>query len=189
MKESLDDIVVDIVQNEPYSANQNRVEIPPGLRHRQGMKYDALVLDAQLRQSLVTVRSLGCRDKYVAALEVSDLVKKAKYVPTFSSHWCHSSYVAPSFEHNTEPYLKYLFQVIDNTGASVLITSSDGTLALLRKHRDILERRVHIALAKESALEVVINKDQTLEIAKHLGLGIPGERNGEGRERGPCCNS
>ncbi len=129
--------------------------------------YDALVLDADLRQSLVTVRSLGHRGLRVAALETS------KSVPTFSSRWCQQAFCAPSYEQSPQPYLAYLEQLLDHSGARVLITSSDGTLALIRQHRAQLEQRVRIALAKEPALGIAINKDQTLEIAKQLGLSIP----------------
>ncbi len=129
--------------------------------------YDALVLDARLRQSLVTVRSLGHRGLHVAALEAS------KSVPTFSSRWCQQAFCAPSYEQSPEPYLAYLEQLLDHSRARVLITSSDGTVALIRQHRAQLEQRVRIALAKEPALRIATNKDQTLEIAKQLGLGIP----------------
>src|SRR2546429_9321434 len=63
--------------------------------------------------------------------------------------------------------------MLDQTGARVLITSSDGTLALIRQHRKQLERRVAVALAKDPALGIAINKDQTLEIATRLGIGVP----------------
>ena len=132
--------------------------------------YDALVLDAQLRQSLVAVRSLGRRGLRVAALEVSNSIRS---VPTFSSRWCQQAYMAPSYEQSTEPYLTYLEQLLDHTGAHVLITSADATLAILREHRERLEQRASIAIAKEPALAIAINKDQTLEVAKQLGMGVP----------------
>ena len=129
--------------------------------------YDALVLDARLRQSLVTVRSLGRRGLNVAALETS------KGVPTFSSRWCRHAYCAPSFQKNTEPYFTYLAQLLDNTGARVLIPSSDGTIALIRQYREQLDRRVSVALAKELALGIAVNKDKTLEIARYLEIKVP----------------
>lgn len=137
------------------------------------LTYDALVLDAILRQSLVTVRSLGRRGLRVASVEASNKLEGLSKVPTFSSRWCQQKYIAPSYELSTEPYLVYLEQVLDQTGARVLITSSDGTLALIRQHREQLERRVAIALAKDPALGVAINKDQTLEIATQLGIAVP----------------
>ncbi len=134
---------------------------------------DALVLDAKLRQSLVTVRSLGRRGMQVAALEVSSSVEKLKSVPTFSSRWCQRACIAPSFEQNTEPFLTYLRLLINTIGARVLITSSDGTLAVLREHREEFERQARVALANETALAIAINKDQTLEIARQLGIDVP----------------
>jgi predicted ATP-grasp superfamily ATP-dependent carboligase len=127
---------------------------------------DALVLDARFRQSLVTVRSLGSRGLRVAALETFDKV------PAFSSRWCQQKAICPADE-GTKEYLTYLEQVLNDTGARVLITSSDATVALIREHRERLEQRVCIALAKEPALARAVNKVQTLEIARGLGLGIP----------------
>src|SRR5579875_813394 len=158
-------------------AQQNSLEEQEAGRitqERATERYDALVMDARLRQSLVTVRSLGRRGKRVAALEVSNLMKLSRSVPTFSSRWCQRSYVAPSYERDTEPFLTYLKQLLDNTGARVLITSSDGTLAVLREHRaEIEQHNTRIALAQEPALSLALNKDQTLDIAAQLGLGIP----------------
>ncbi|HXR64691.1 MAG TPA: ATP-grasp domain-containing protein [Ktedonobacteraceae bacterium] len=127
---------------------------------------DVLVLDAGLRQSLVTVRSLGSRGLRVAALEI------AHKVPAFSSRWCQQQIICPA-EEGTEQYLEYVEQVLDATKARVLITSSDGTVALLRQHRERLEQRVRVALASEPGMGIAVNKDQTLEIAQKLGLAIP----------------
>lgn len=129
--------------------------------------YDALVLDAISRQSLATVRSLGSRGLRVAAVGTTGKE------PTLSSRWCQQAFICP-VEEGTDEYLHYLEQVFDCTGARVLITSSDGTIALIRRHRERLEQRVRIALAKEPALAIAINKRQTLEIAKQLGVHIPG---------------
>ncbi|TMF40901.1 MAG: hypothetical protein E6I32_20985 [Chloroflexi bacterium] len=137
------------------------------------LTYHALVLDAILRQSLVTVRSLGRRGLRVAAAEASNKLGGVSTPPTFSSRWCQQKFIAPSYEQSTEPFLTYLEQMLDQTGARVLITSSDGTLALIRQHRKQLERRVAVALAKDPALGIAINKDQTLEIATQLGIAVP----------------
>ena len=130
------------------------------------LSYDALILDASLRQSLVSVRSLGRHGLRVAALDTLDAA------PTFSSRWCHHSFVSPTTE-ATEEYFSYLEQLLELTGSQVLISSSDSTIALLRQHRKLLEQKVHIALAKEPALSIAINKEQTLEIASRLGLSVP----------------
>jgi predicted ATP-grasp superfamily ATP-dependent carboligase len=126
---------------------------------------DALVLDAGLRQALVTVRSLGRRGLSVAALETHN-------VPAFSSRFCRRGFVCPPGS-ATDSYLDYLDGLLTSTGARVLIPSGDGTIALLRKRRAHLERRVQIALAKEEPLTIAINKERTLAIASRLGISAP----------------
>ena len=128
--------------------------------------YDALVLDARLRQSLATVRSLGRRGLRVAALGT------APGEPAFASRWCQQAFACPA-EEGTEAYLAYLEHLLERIGVGVLIASSDATIALIRRHRERLEQRVRIALAKEPALGIAINKEQTLALAKRLGVGIP----------------
>src|SRR5438445_2192020 len=128
--------------------------------------FDALVLDACLRQSLVTVRSLGKRGRSVAALETFN------NVPAFSSRWCQRGFVCPA-EYATDAYLVYLEQLLEQTGARVLISSHDGTIALLRRHRPRLEQQVRIALASEAALNIAVNKERTLDVARRLGIRVP----------------
>src|SRR2546426_5106653 len=130
--------------------------------------YDALVLNARSRQSLVTARSLGSRGLRVAAMETLDELP----APTFSSRWCQYKAVCRAYE-GTKEYLAYLEQVLDSTGARVLIASSDGTIEMIRRYRERLEQRVRVALAQEPALAIAINKERTLEIASRLGLGVP----------------
>jgi predicted ATP-grasp superfamily ATP-dependent carboligase len=136
-------------------------------------QYDALVLDARLRQSLVAVRSLGLRGMRVAALELENDSESSNRVTTFSSRWCREKFVSPRYEQGTQPFLAHLERVLDQTSPRVLITSSDGTVAVIRQHRKQLERRINIALAKEPALAIAIDKKQTLEIAESLGIGVP----------------
>ena len=130
--------------------------------------YDALILDAVLRQSLVSVRSLGRQGLRVAASETNE----HRSVPTFSSHWCRQKIVCPARE-GTEHYLTYLKQILDRTETPVVIASSDGTIALLRKHRRELERQTSIALAQEPALAIAVDKEQTLRVAQQLGIAVP----------------
>ena len=133
---------------------------------QSGRTSDVLVLDARLRQSLVAVRSFGRSGLRVAALETSPRV------PAFASRWCQQSLVYPVRE-GTEAYLAALEDALEQTGVQVLLSSSDGTIALIRQHRQRLEQRVRIALAKEPAMTIAVNKEQTLEIAQRLGLQIP----------------
>ena len=127
---------------------------------------DVLVLDARARQALVTVRSLGRRGIRVATLESFD------GAPAFASRWCVQKFICPAKE-GTEEYLACLEQALDASGARVLIPASDGTIELIRQHRERLERQAHIALAKEPGLGIAIDKEQTLAVATRLGLATP----------------
>ena len=62
---------------------------------------------------------------------------------------------------------------MEHTKVRVLIASSDSTIALIRQYRDRLGKHTAIALAQDPALAIAVNKEQTLEIAKQLGLNIP----------------
>lgn len=157
------------------ASSETMISLPEGQveRDRQRGKlktYDALVLDAHLRQSLVTVRSLGKRGMHVAALEVEN---EALHLPTFASRWCSEAFVAPAYGQASEQYVAYLEALLATTTIRVLITSSDGTLDILRQHRDRLGRLTHLAIASEAALDIAVNKDQTLALAKDLNIGVP----------------
>jgi predicted ATP-grasp superfamily ATP-dependent carboligase len=141
---------------------------------RNQAPYDALILDAQCRQSLVAVRSLGRRGLRVAALETCG------GVPTFVSRWCKERLGAPAFAPSPLPYLTYLEWALERAPGSVLIPSRDGTVDLLRQHRARLERRACLAVAQEPALATAINKAQTFAIARRLGVGVPRSAHVEG---------
>src|SRR5256886_15250019 len=115
------------------------------------MRCDALVLDAALRQSLVTVRSLGRRGLRVAAAETHD------HAPAFASRRCQRGFVFPAKE-GTDAYQGILEHWLEPTGARVLIASNDATIALLRRHRARLEHRVCMAPAPAPAVALALSK-------------------------------
>ena len=153
-------------EKSPLSGRQQMLPLPA----TPVKTYDALVLDAHLRQSLTTVRSLGRRGMRVAALEVANM---AAHLPTFASRWCREAFVAPAYEQSSEQYVEYLEYLLDTLDIRVLITSSDGTLDILRQHRERLSKHTHLAIASEAALDIAVNKDRTLALARELGLGVP----------------
>src|SRR6266704_3302980 len=132
------------------------------------MRFDVLVLNAALRQSLVTVRSLGRRELQVAVAGTH------RDTPALSSRWCRQGFVFPP-EEALGAYVATLDAWLERAGAQVLIASNDATIALLRLHRARLELRVCLALADERALAIAVNKERTLAVATRLGLHVPRE--------------
>src|SRR5213079_420939 len=84
------------------------------------MSFDALVLDASLRQSLVAVRSLGRRGLRVAA------AGRHHKTPAISSRWCRQGVVLPP-EDAPGPYLADLEAWLEHAGARVARDWSHGS--------------------------------------------------------------
>ncbi len=164
MQESLDNISGASVQTQVVDSRE--LHIKHARPARTKLTYDALVLDADLLQSLATVRSLGSRGLRVAALGTSS------GLPIYSSRWCQRAFICPE-EEATDEYFNYLEQVLEENDIHVLITSSDASIDMIRRHRKRFEQRVRIALAKETALAIALNKERTLEVAERLGISIP----------------
>jgi predicted ATP-grasp superfamily ATP-dependent carboligase len=128
---------------------------------------DALVLDAQLRQSLVCVRELGRAGQRVGALECD--VEAAAFV----SRWCAVSAVVPGFTQEPAVYRNALLSVLDRYPARVVIPAHDGSIEVLRTYRATLERQTALALGSEAALSIAVDKGATLAIAERLGIAVP----------------
>jgi predicted ATP-grasp superfamily ATP-dependent carboligase len=127
----------------------------------------ALVLDAGLRQSLATVRSLGRAGVTVHVAETRPgAVANA-------SRWCASHALVPDFAHDPAGFVEHVAALCKSIGRPVLITSHDGSIEALRGRRERIERVATLALAHEPALASAIDKRSTLAAAERLGLNVP----------------
>lgn len=125
------------------------------------------MLDADERQSLVTIRSLGRAGIAVGALE------SRPRVPAFSSRWCRLSGVVPSTTLDSEAFTDAVIGWVERYSPRVLIPAADGSVAALRRRRDELERHTTLALASDGALDIAVSKTRTLGLARDLGIGVP----------------
>ena len=128
---------------------------------------DGVVLDAAMRQGLVAVRELGRRGQVVGAIEL----QTDGPVPAFSSTFCAChAFVATRTE---AEQLAELVSLLEERRADVVIPSHDGTIELLRHHREEVERLTTVALAAEPALAAAVDKEVTLQVAGRLGIAVP----------------
>lgn len=127
----------------------------------------ALVLDAELLQSLATVRSLGRAGVTVHVAETR------AGSPAFVSRWCASCSVVPDFALDPIDFVECVTALCESIGRPVLIASHDGSIDALRAHREQVERVATLALAPERALGLAIDKRATLAAAERLGLNVP----------------
>jgi predicted ATP-grasp superfamily ATP-dependent carboligase len=128
---------------------------------------DALVLDAALRQSLVTVRSLGLRGVRVHAFEATS------HAPAFASRYCSTTGFVPSLENASHAFVDAVIELAKRFDSPVVISSHDGAIEALSRRRDELDGVSRLALAAPRALAIALDKRRTLEHAVRLGIDIP----------------
>jgi predicted ATP-grasp superfamily ATP-dependent carboligase len=127
---------------------------------------DVAVLDADERQSLVTVRSLGRAGLRVGAFD------HALLPPASTSRWCARSARLPDGS-DPQRYVDGLLDMVGRHRPRVLFTARDSTIEALRAHRPEIERETALALPAEPALEIAVSKERTLALAQRLGIPVP----------------
>jgi predicted ATP-grasp superfamily ATP-dependent carboligase len=127
---------------------------------------DALVLDAEQRQSLVCIRSLGAAGVKVGAFA-------CRRAPAFASRWSTASALVPDVADHPTGFVDAVVDLVETHGATVAICTHDGSLEALRRRRADVEQHVAIALAGEHALNIAVSKERTLAVAAELGIPTP----------------
>jgi predicted ATP-grasp superfamily ATP-dependent carboligase len=130
-------------------------------------RLDVAVLDADERQSLVCVRSLGRAGLRVGTFGV------ARWSPSFGSRWSAVAGRLPDCAVDPDAYVDAVLRLVDVHRPHVLITAHDGTIQVLRSRRALFDERTSLALAPESSLDVAVDKARTLELARTLGILVP----------------
>jgi carbamoylphosphate synthase large subunit len=81
--------------------------------------------------------------------------------------------VVPRFASSPGAYVERVLAACAEHGARSLVPCLDGSVEALRRRRDEVERVVGLALAREDALAVAVDKTRTLSVARTLGLRVP----------------
>ena len=129
-------------------------------------RLDAMVLDADERQSLVTVRSLGRTGLSVGAFD------DTPYPPAATSRWCKARRRLPDGADSWR-YLDAVLDLVRRHRPRVMFTARDSTIEALRERRAEIERETMLALPAEPALEIAVSKERTLALAQRLGIPVP----------------
>lgn len=146
------------------SARAGRTAGSPSPR---GGVLDVVLLDADLRQAVVTVRSLGSTGLRVGAFDAS------RHTAAAASRFSADFGVLPDHAGDAAGYLERVLDVVRAQSCPVLIAAHDGTIETLRGARAELASHAVLALADEEALEVAVDKRRTLALAADLGVAIP----------------
>jgi predicted ATP-grasp superfamily ATP-dependent carboligase len=136
--------------------------------------YDILVLDASVKQSLASVRSLARAGLRVAAAESIAQFDPGLPVPAFRSRYCARAVTLPDLVGDRQAFIAALLEFVREHSVRVVLPSGDITIGVLRPYRQQLaELGCFLALAPERALEIANDKDQTLAVARRLGISQP----------------
>jgi predicted ATP-grasp superfamily ATP-dependent carboligase len=128
---------------------------------------DVLVLDADERQSLVAIRSLGRAGLVVAAAATR------RNAPAFWSRSCAVHDLVPDPAIDPSAFIDAVIRLAQLHSPRAIITAHDGSIEALRDHRGDVEQRAPIALGDEPGLAIAVSKERTLAVAAGLGLRVP----------------
>jgi predicted ATP-grasp superfamily ATP-dependent carboligase len=136
--------------------------------------YDALILDAGSRQSLVAARSLGRAGLRLALGECFAECAPDLPVLGFRSRYCARSVVLPNYADDSAAFATGVIEFVREHPTRVVIPGSDGAISALMPVRDQLAALGStLALAANAELKIANDKDLTLEIARELGIDYP----------------
>ena len=138
------------------------------------LTYDVLILDAEHKQSLASVRSLGRAGLRVAAGESVAQFDPDRPLPAFQSRYCAKRLVLPSFVDDAEEFSRAVIAFARKHSPRVVLPTGDATIGTLRPYREELAALgCVLALAPEAALAVANDKDRTLKVARRIGVECP----------------
>ena len=127
-----------------------------------------LVTDANGNHALAVIRSLGKRGIHVTA---ADSVRFAK---SFFSRCCAERALYPSPTLGIRKFQKGLYRILDEHRPDMLMPMTERTISALTVDREQIESRgIILILPSQDAIRVAFNKDQTIRLAKSLGVPVP----------------
>jgi predicted ATP-grasp superfamily ATP-dependent carboligase len=141
---------------------------------QQSYSYDILILDAGYKQSLASARSLGRAGLRVAMGECFAECDPALPVLSFQSRYSSCNVHLPSYADDPDGFVAAIAEFVREHPTRVILPTGDGTISTLMPHRDrFAELGCTIAMAPNNVLEIALDKDLTLEVARKLGIPQP----------------
>jgi predicted ATP-grasp superfamily ATP-dependent carboligase/thymidylate kinase len=126
-----------------------------------------LVTDAGRGSAIAIIRSLGRKGYRVVAAD-----SNPKSIG-FHSRYAHEQVVYPVPETQPDAFCDFILQTVETLGVDLVIPTTDLTQQPLAHSRSRFEGKTKLAIAADAALEVVTDKDKTVELAQQLGVPVP----------------
>jgi D-aspartate ligase len=80
---------------------------------------------------------------------------------------------APDPDGAEEDYIDLLLGLAERTGGGLLVPTSDATLGIVARHKELLERHYDVACVEWEIAQRFLDKERTYELARSLGIEIP----------------
>lgn len=129
-----------------------------------------LVTDASRGSAISIIRSLGRKGIRVIAADSS------RNCPGFHSRYTHETLVYPAPETAPFEFVDFLLDAVKHKEIDLIIPVTDAIILPLSEARKQFEGICELCIPEAEILEVVTNKQKTLELASRLGVPIPKTR-------------
>ena len=126
-----------------------------------------LITDAQVRNAVTMIRSLGRRGFEVYTCD-SD-----KIATGFFSKYVKKHFVYPDNIAHEENYIKVLNKFIDSENIDILFPIRDESVFVISKNRHKITNKVKIPITNYERIIQASNKAYTYKIAEKIGIPIP----------------
>lgn len=134
---------------------------------RNGNQPKILVTDASRGSAVAIIRSLGRKGYHVVAAD-----SNSKSLG-FRSRYAHESIVYPAPETHPDEFCDTVLQAVESHSVDLIIPVTDLTQQPLAHARAQFDGKCKLAIASQEALEVVTDKDKTVELAQQLSVPVP----------------
>jgi predicted ATP-grasp superfamily ATP-dependent carboligase len=128
---------------------------------------NVLVTDAQMRNSLAIIRSLGKKGINITAGEES------RFSTSFFSRYCSHKLIYPSPQNDPDGFIKHLLRTIQKRDYDMIFPVADGSLKPIIMNEEKISEYTKIALPPRDIFMKSFDKKSTLEIAMQCGVDCP----------------
>ncbi len=130
-------------------------------------KKTILILDAETRAALATVRSLGAAGYtcFTASHHKRSIASSSKYSKAF--------FHSPDIRFDSKAFLSWLLEIVSSQSITTILPMTDATVESLGEHEEQLKALVEYPVISRSILHLVQDKYHLIETAKKVGLRVP----------------
>ena len=126
-----------------------------------------LVTDAQMRNSLAIIRSLGKRGLEITGAE------ETRFATGLFSRYCQGRIIYPSPYKHPDEFANHLLNIVRSDKYEVIFPVTDATVLPVAKNKEEFGKYTLVPLPDYEVLMKAMDKAETIEIAEQSGIPSP----------------